>query len=345
MTAIRREDGRILAFAPRPLLEHGRRAQPMLPLGELRRLRDETALDALEPKTRSDYARALRQWIDFITYYRSMGHHLPYDPTEDTLSAFICHRYRTVSSVSQTLSGLAFTFRPRLGTEWERVRTSQLVTNTIVGGIKLWRRPRKQAKPLSFRSVAFALRTAVSNPRLDYDSLLFVAMVALGFASCARSAELALPSTIRFRDPAKLPRRSTVQMKDGGFSVHLPYHKADRRWQGSYLYFTCNTTAPVFITILRRYLYARDQRCPTSPLLFVTKAGLPPTRTWFVSRLRRAFGPSYSGHSLRSGGATHYALRGLPAEVIKRLGRWRSTAWEDYVRVSPQLQQALLSSA
>ncbi|SGY57187.1 BQ5605_C006g04234 [Microbotryum silenes-dioicae] len=156
-------------------------------------------------------------------------------------------------------------------------------------------------------------------------------MVSLGFASCARSAELTVPSTIRFRDPAKLPQRSTVKMDSNGFSVHLPYHKADRRWQGLFLYFTPCTTDPAFLRILHRYLQARDSRNKSSDLLFLTRGGLPPTRTWFIGRL--------------PGGATHYALQGLSADIIKRLGRWRSSAWEEYVRVSPQLQQALLNSA
>ncbi|SGY56011.1 BQ5605_C006g04101 [Microbotryum silenes-dioicae] len=339
------EDRRLVSFAPRPLLEPATRAQPMLPLDDLCQLRNEAAILALEPKTQSDYTRAVRQWIAFISYYRAQGHDIMYHPTEDMLSAFIQHRFRTVSSVYQTLSGLAFHFLPVMGNTWTTVRSSQLVRNTIIGGIKLKRRARKQAKPLGFRSVALVLRTAGALRDLDYDSLLFLAMVSLGFASCARSAELTVPSTIRFWDPAKLPQRSTVKMDSNGFSVHLPYHKADRRWQGSFLYFTPCTTDPAFLRILHRYLQARDSRNKSCDLLFLTRGGLPPTRTWFIGRLRRTFGSAYSGHSLRAGGATHYALQGLLADIIKRLGCWRSSAWEQYVRVSLQLQQALLNSA
>ncbi|SGZ27880.1 BQ5605_C026g10212 [Microbotryum silenes-dioicae] len=77
--------------------------------------------------------------------------------------------------------------------------------------------------------------------------------------------------------------------------------------------------------------------------LFLLSTGSPLTRTWFVMRLHAEFGRAYSGHSLRSGGATHYALRGfLPAE-IQRIGHWKSAAWEEYICISPELNMALLA--
>ena len=39
----------------------------------------------------------------------------------------------------------------------------------------------------------------------------------------------------------------------------------------------------------------------------------------------------YSGHSFRRGGATHALNRGVPAEVIKAQGDWKSLAYLDYI--------------
>ncbi|GAA5896358.1 hypothetical protein JCM5296_002710, partial [Sporobolomyces johnsonii] len=123
--------------------------------------------------------------------------------------------------------------------------------------------------------------------------------------------------------------------------VHLPYHKADRKWSGSHLLFVASGTSVAFTNILLRYLAERDARFPTHPHLFITASGALPIRTWFVRQLRAQFGSRYSGHSLRSGGATYYATVGWSSTEIQRQGRWRSTAWEDYVRITPSLALAL----
>ena len=41
----------------------------------------------------------------------------------------------------------------------------------------------------------------------------------------------------------------------------------------------------------------------------------------------------YSGHSFRRGGASHALARGVPAEVIKAQGDWRSLAYLNYLSV------------
>ncbi|GAA5965754.1 hypothetical protein JCM10213_004826, partial [Rhodosporidiobolus nylandii] len=44
---------------------------------------------------------------------------------------------------------------------------------------------------------------------------------------------------------------------------------------------------------------------------------------------------SFTGHSLRSGGATWLAEQGVDFDTIRRCGRWRSSAFEIYIRRHP----------
>jgi hypothetical protein len=44
-----------------------------------------------------------------------------------------------------------------------------------------------------------------------------------------------------------------------------------------------------------------------------------------------------TGHSLRAGGATFLADVGVPRDTIKRLGRWRSDAFDIYLQHHPTL--------
>ncbi|KIJ41368.1 hypothetical protein M422DRAFT_255560 [Sphaerobolus stellatus SS14] len=59
------------------------------------------------------------------------------------------------------------------------------------------------------------------------------------------------------------------------------------------------------------YLAYHIMAFPLLPTLWITQLGLPPTYSWFISRLQNFLGDDVAGHSLRSGGATALALAGV----------------------------------
>ena len=73
--------------------------------------------------------------------------------------------------------------------------------------------------------------------------------------------------------------------------------------------------------------------------LFKFKDGRALTRPLLVSELRKALAEAelkpenYAGHSFRIGAATTAAACGVPVEIIKTLGRWKSQAYQLYVRL------------
>ena len=80
--------------------------------------------------------------------------------------------------------------------------------------------------------------------------------------------------------------------------------------------------------------------------LFRFEDGRPLTRPRLVTAVRDAlksagFQPDlYSGHSFRIGAATTAAAFGVPVDVIKALGRWKSEAYQLYVTLpSDELSQ------
>ena len=97
---------------------------------------------------------------------------------------------------------------------------------------------------------------------------------------------------------------------------------------------------------MRQFLVSR-QLFPHGPLFtlscgaFLTRSETSKTTK---SLLRAAgFDPDpYSSHSYRIGAATAAAEAGLPEHMIKTLGRWRSSAYQTYIRSSPN---ALLKAA
>jgi len=69
---------------------------------------------------------------------------------------------------------------------------------------------------------------------------------------------------------------------------------------------------------------------------------VPITGPMFVRRLNQCLHESslpcksYSGHSLRRGGATWMYQAGVPTETIRALGDWRSSAYLKYITVAPE---------
>ncbi|GAA6029109.1 hypothetical protein JCM8097_001603 [Rhodosporidiobolus ruineniae] len=331
--------GRRVRFAPSPLVALGAPAAPVQPAA-VHAYRDVLVEAALEPRTRRAYARAVRQWTAFALAAR-----VDWVPTADSLADFVAWRFLTVTTVAQTLSGLANTFEPLLGlAAWKEIRDSRLVKQTIVGGTKLRRSAPRLAVPLPFSVADFVLRSALSDPRRSFDAVLFFAMLALGFGTCARGAEIAVPASKKDRNPKKVLKRSTVDIESDSVVVFLPYSKADRTYQGGYLTFVDNALSSAWSASFRRYLRLRDARFPlrgSDDFLFLRRDGSPPTRPWFVSMLKSTFGSQYTGHSLRAGGATHLVLSGWPPEDVRRHGRWRSETWDHYIRISPAVAVAV----
>ena len=110
-------------------------------------------------------------------------------------------------------------------------------------------------------------------------------------------------------------------------------------------------TDPCYLVVLGK---SGDDLCPMKALvgylrkrglnpgpLFIQKNSHPLTKPAFVSfvkeRMERlGYDPGgYSGHSFRAGAATTAAKAGVEESVIKALGRWESSTYLIYVRLSP----------
>ena len=96
---------------------------------------------------------------------------------------------------------------------------------------------------------------------------------------------------------------------------------------------TGNELCPVVATLA--YMV---QRRPGPGPLFKFQDGKPLTRQRFVARVREALtsagvdSSAYSGHTFRSGAATTAAKCGVSDVVIKMLRRWKSSAYQLYIK-------------
>jgi hypothetical protein len=152
------------------------------------------------------------------------------------------------------------------------------------------------------------------------------------------------PSSRRYR----LLRRDDVIWHDDFVEIKLRASKTDYLRQGVTITLWRNdsSTCPYFL--LRNAWDAAISQEP-SAALFQDGRGKPLAYSALLRSIKtatRALGVDYKRygcHSLRAGGATTLALLGYPDSTIKILGRWKSVAYQRYVRLGPKAFRSVSS--
>ncbi len=170
----------------------------------------------------------------------------------------------------------------------------------------------------------------------------------LCFFGFFRSGELTVPSDHRFDQSCHL---STADITLDSYrnptmlKIRLKASKTDPFRVGVDVFVgrTNSPTCPV--TAMVDFMLIRGAR--PGPL-FMFSDGKPLTRSKFVEGVRKALDRAgvdsrpLSGHSFRSGAATTAAKRGMGDATIKLLGRWKSNAYQLYIK-TPREQLAAAS--
>ena len=291
---------------------------------------------SLDASSFGAYTSALNSYLTFCNL-----HHLPVDPTPDTLSFYVVFlsTYIKPDSVNAYLSGICRQLEPFFP-DVRQNRKSMLVSRTLTGCMRRFGTTVTRKTPLSHANLLFLIDSLVSNP--SYDDLLFLAMVLTGFHALMRLGELAFPDKKSLRNYRKIALRHSVSLMLRQYSFFLPYHKGDRFFEGNTILVQQTDTPTDPYKPFVAYLEVRDARFPLNPELWLTSKGQVPTRHWFMSRLRKFFPKEIAGHSMRSGGATSLAEAGADLATIQAVGRWSSDAFRIYIRKNPVLIHAVL---
>eukprot|EP00731_Ephydatia_muelleri_P026363 Em0018g463a len=154
-----------------------------------------------------------------------------------------------------------------------------------------------------------------------------------------RASEFTVPSDSEYDAEVHLGR-GDLAMDDPGspsfIRVCIKQSKTDPFRQGAYLYVGRTGTELCPVAALLDYLCVRG---PGEGPLFRFEDGRPLTRLRLVAAMRLALEKAginqtdYCSHSFRIGAATTAAEKGIEDSVIKTLGRWKSAAYQQYVRI------------
>lgn len=161
--------------------------------------------------------------------------------------------------------------------------------------------------------------------------LVMRAIILVGFWGLARLGEL----TLNRDHPDVFIRRKDLSFSPNGRTATIRIRLAKTALHGEiqHLRLSIQPNRLDPIKVLNEVL----ERCPGRPddLLFPGTAPNIPMARSCVSNLLKRSGPEdagcWSGHSLRIGGASFQHHAGRSIASLKRLGRWRSSAYKSYV--------------
>ena len=180
------------------------------------------------------------------------------------------------------------------------------------------------------------------------DGVMLWAAAALCFFAFLRAGEMTVPSDTAYDQGAHLSFEDVAAdslERAEVIRVRIKASKTDPFRVGVDVFIgkTGDELCPV--TAILTYMVARGGR--QGPL-FVFRDGKSLTRPIFVGEVKAALGKAgidhtgYSGHSFRSGAATTAAAKGIRDSAIKMLGRWKSEAYQLYIK-TPRDQLAAVS--
>lgn len=298
----------------------------------------------LEESSQTTYAVGQRRLLRFaLEHNLDIGRLLPL--SNDTLMAFatwlyadpkrlehksiksyLCHVKHLSSALG--LSNHAFAC-PRL--------------RLILRSIRKARRCKARATRLPITIALLRRFAELSDLSVPADRLIFAALT-VGVHGLMRSGELAIKVRRDNLEPENLLTRSSVTWHDNHAVIHLAVSKTDPFREGTdiTIYGNGATTCP--FAALRATWDDAPKQFPSAPL-FQHHDGTPLRYEQLnaaIKRLATSAGldpQSFSGHSLRIGGATSLAMRGFAQNVIQALGRWQSLSVQLYTRLTGGMRE------
>ena len=211
-----------------------------------------------------------------------------------------------------------------------------------LAGIRRWKPKaggtRLPITPLVLRAIKKVLDAAST----DYQNILLWAACCVGFFGFMRSGEFTLTSTTAFNPTCHLSIQDVAIDSHSNptlVQLHLKQSKTDQFRQGAFIYLSRTGTDLCPVSALLAYLAIRGDALGP---LFIHQDKSPLTKHKLILMLRSTLQEAgidatfYSGHSFRIGAATTAAACGISETVIMQMGRWRSSAYQAYIKIPPR---------
>ncbi len=300
-------------------------------MGTLRNKAASLLQASLAPGTWDAYNRAIGKFAAF-----RIGLDLPQiwpAPVSDLVLyiAYLADKGWTHSTISVHMSALSFLHKIN---EWSDP-TSTFIVKKLKEGSR-----RAASKPDSRRPITFSLLKKIvallpSTCSSSYEVALFKCAFFLAFFGFLRVGEYACISKKKLSDHV-IKVGDVLLSGRQSLTIHIPHSKTDQGRKGAdvtILGLSDEFHSPLHI--FRNFLAIRP---PVAGPLFI-HFNQEPLTVFQVSRMLKETiqilglpKEDFSPHSFRIGAATSAAMRGVSDEEIQLMGRWKSSAFQTYIR-------------
>ena len=284
--------------------------------------------ESLASSTRATYATGVRHYMVFC----AQSHLRTLPLVEEVVEDFCVSLSRRVGykTLKVYLCGLQYaSVMQGFSTGIKGMRRLYYVLRGIrkVQGNSHTRPPRT---PVSLNMLTNILSYLHSN-YISFDAHMLSAAILLAFFGMLRISEYTSPYTQRFdRDTNLQLADVTVRLQSQIITVRIKSSKTDPFRVGAHIRVgaTGNHLCP--FTALIRYLNLRGGS-PGPLFVFSDCSFLVRRHVATILRLTSPANQNVNTHSLRQGGASSLAARGIPKYIIQILGRWSSDAYKAYL--------------
>lgn len=321
---------------------------PRLDIPNLRAAVQHYFEQGLAPSTKKSYLAGQKRYFSFCNSINA----LPIPTTEDILLTFVSYLAQDGISHATIKVYLSAIRSLHISKGLHEVYSAQLTPRVeqVLKGIKKEDalKHSKQARLPVTLDILTRLKPIMLHYPGGHDGILLWAACCLAFFGFLRCGEFTVPSQSEFDPSTHLSLADiAVDCREAPtvIQVHIKQSKTDPFRQGVHLYLgkTGNNICPV--EAMLPYLAIRGATpCP----VFILKDGSFLTRQKFAALVATCLGKAnisdkgYSTHSFRIGAATTAKEAGISDLHIKMLGRWKSEAYQLYIR-TPRTQLAKLS--
>ncbi len=286
---------------------------------------------ALSPRTKQQYQRV---WNSFLRFVHSTLGVSPLPASPSTVALFISHLVSPPSpsapaSVASAISAIAY-FHKMRGLEDP---TSSFLCRKILKGLAKTRSSEDMRVPITLPSLQLLLLAVQQVAEPFYQAPLFRSMFAVMFSAFLRLGEVTQsPHNILFHQVSFSSTSVTISFLS--YKHHDPSHPFTLSLPSA----PASPACPVRLV----NLFCQVRGSDPGPF-FCNQDGSPVTPAAFRKLLATA--QSQAGlkdihitpHSFRIGAATYAATKGYTSQQIQNMGRWRSAAFQKYIRV-PSIQ-------
>ena len=318
----------------------------------MKQLRDADMRAALEGTTTALYDSGTREWLRYCNHYRLN----PNSRSDDQLSQFMAFEHKCGVGFSG-VRNMFYSIR----NYWVLKGLSVPATRSFLMTMKLFhgykkakhdaqRRPKRE--PITINDLTAAKPVILQSS--EWDGKLFFALATCMAYSAARPGELLTKSindpAVTLKQLAFLPLGCTLQSCLYA-TITIRTDKIDKVSNTVTLTVPKTSTLTCPVTALWNMLEDRKRNSgkllSNQPIFLFNGTALlyDRFRNWLhILSEKMQWDPNtHKPHSFRIGAATLAARLGMPEYFLKALGRWRSEAYQRYIRMEPRDRAAVSS--